>query len=265
MLRIRALYPSLSDTGKAVAEYVLNNPEPTLGQSIEQLAGEVRVSPASVVRFCQALGYSGFPQFKAALRVHLLAPDRRIYEAIEHGDAPDEVVRKVLAMAHQSIEDTAASLDIQQLEQAVEALLQAPRIELLARGFSSVSMAELAAHRLLNLGLSVSWQRQTMWQRQAAGLLRAGDVVLAISHSGENEEMLQDVRIAARRGAKTIFLGNYPESSVARACDIALITATWVQAPLRGEAVSSRIAQMSLLDCLYTLCVLAQSGDGEVT
>ena len=64
---IKALQPELRRSEAKVAAAVLQAPQQALSCSVAQLAQFAGVSPPTVVRFCRALGYSGFRAFKLAL------------------------------------------------------------------------------------------------------------------------------------------------------------------------------------------------------
>lgn len=59
---------SLSRHELDVLKYVYEHTESVLDLSIRELSERVSYSPATVLRFCKKLGYSGFAEFKYALR-----------------------------------------------------------------------------------------------------------------------------------------------------------------------------------------------------
>ena len=59
---------SLSRHELNVLKYVYEHTESVLDLSIRELSERVSYSPATVLRFCKKLGYSGFAEFKYALR-----------------------------------------------------------------------------------------------------------------------------------------------------------------------------------------------------
>ena len=84
-----------------------------------------------------------------------------------------------------------------------------------------------------------------------AALLDGRDVAIAISHSGRTLEIVQAAQVAGRAGATTIAITNNPKSPLARACDLVLVTAV-SESTFRSGAMASRIAQLAILDFLYT-------------
>ena len=61
LIRIRQRYPSLAQSDRRLAEFILANPENTRHLSSQQLAEASGVSQSSVVKFAQKMGYKGYP------------------------------------------------------------------------------------------------------------------------------------------------------------------------------------------------------------
>ena len=62
--------------------------------------------------------------------------------------------------------------------------------------------------------------------------------------------MIDALHIAGQRGATTIAVTNFNRSPLALACDVLLTTAAR-ETTFRSGSMASRIAQLSLIECLY--------------
>lgn len=83
------------------------------------------------------------------------------------------------------------------------------------------------------------------------GMINKGDVVIAISNSGETEEMLKFVPLLKRLGVKVISITGNADSNLARAADIALNAAVKEEAcPLGLSPTASTTAALALGDAL---------------
>ena len=58
---------NLRKSEQKVADYVLEHPNDVIHMRIVDLAAEANVSEPTVVRFCRALNYDGFQDFKLTL------------------------------------------------------------------------------------------------------------------------------------------------------------------------------------------------------
>jgi len=83
------------------------------------------------------------------------------------------------------------------------------------------------------------------------GMVRAEDVFLAISHSGESEELLAILPQLRRQGARLIAITGRPESALAREADVHLDAAVAREAcPLNLAPTASTTAALALGDAL---------------
>ncbi len=83
------------------------------------------------------------------------------------------------------------------------------------------------------------------------GMVTPGDVVLAISNSGESEELTALLPLLKRQGVLLLAMTGRPQSSLARHADIVLDCAVAVEAcPLNLAPTASTTAQMALGDAL---------------
>lgn len=70
---------SLNETEVHIYNYVLNNKEKVLDESIRELAQDAHVSTATIVRFCKKLGCEGFLELKYKLKESLTEEEHKEY------------------------------------------------------------------------------------------------------------------------------------------------------------------------------------------
>ncbi len=260
--RVSALYTSLNEAERKVADFVLNNPEAARGCSVIHLSDLSGVSETTVVRFCRAIGFKGYADFKLAL-VADLAPHREPLPDV-HGDVSPEddlptLVQKVLNMDVLAVASTKDLLDMAQFERAVEAIAQARRVAIFGVG-SSLPVCMDLQYRLQRCGINSLFSVDDHIQAINAALLEPGDVGLAVSYSGESRETIESVELAKEAGATTLCVTSFRRSPLTRLCDICLITSAgrtqWLD-----ETITARLVQLALFDAL---CVaLARRKQGE--
>jgi len=255
LVRIRQSLPTLRPAEARIAEVVLADPAAVVGKTITELAALVGTSQATVVRFCRAVGYAGYPEFRIDLAQ---ATSRRAVEQeranVAHGEIdPDDtlqdVVTKIAFHEARTIEETARMLDLDALEQVADAVAQAPRTDLFGVGSSGLTAQDLA-QKLQRIGLICFASPDPHVQLQSAALLGPGAVALGVSHSGLTVETNDALRIARARGATTVAVTNFPESPLVEHADVVLTT-TARETKFRSGALSSRIAQLAVVDFLF--------------
>jgi DNA-binding MurR/RpiR family transcriptional regulator len=118
--------------------------------SAARLAERAEVSPPTVLRFAQSLGYEGFTDLQVALRAELSAqsngPITRLPDAPPAGGLLDRLLQQARAQNERAVE-TLAALPSPALEAAVALLSDTGRTVHLHGGrFSHLLAAHLAAH-----------------------------------------------------------------------------------------------------------------------
>ena len=95
------------------------------------------------------------------------------------------------------------------------------------------------------------------------GMIAAGDVFIALSYSGETEELLTIVPVIKRQGARLISLTGNPQSSLGLAADAHLNVAVDKEAcPMGLAPTSSTTAALAMGDAL-AVALLDAKGFGE--
>lgn len=248
LLRLRSARELFKPAEAAVAEFVLARPERVLQMSVSEVARDSGVGEATVIRFCRAAGYKGYQEFKLRLAQDLVEPVEFIHENISFDDATQDLVQKVFQTNQKAVEDTQRAVDPRIVEVAAKALASARRVDIYGVGYSYFSALDLKL-KLVRFGLSADALGDPHLQLMAAVTLKRGDVAIGISHSGSTRDVVDALGPARKAGATTIAITNYSPSPLTRVADLVLLTAS-PESPLGGEVLTSRIAQLCVIDVL---------------
>lgn len=252
-VRIRALLPSLRPAEQRVAEHILRDPAGAPGLTITELARACGTSETTVIRFCRAIGFDGYPGLRIALATdagrEAGSDSRHVGGDISPTDSMDQVVQKVTWHDARAIEDTASQLHVDVLQRVVTAVADARRVDVYGVGASAFVALDLQ-QKLYRIGRHTFAWSDTHIMLTSAALLGQGDVAFAISHSGETLDTVDALNEAGEHGATTVALTNFPRSRLARAADLVLSTAAR-ETTFRSGATASRIAQLSVIDCVF--------------
>jgi RpiR family transcriptional regulator, carbohydrate utilization regulator len=246
--RLRVGYNALSEAEQRVGRFMEEHPDNFVRLAVRTLAEAIGVSEATIIRYCQSLGYAGLRELKLALATERATPLQLIHEDIRQGDSALRVAHKVLHADIQAIADTIAVLDHVALERSVALLSAAPRIEFYGVG-SSIPVVLDAYYRFLRIGIPTAAVTDPYIQIVSAAQLTTGAVAFAISHSGRSIETLNALQTARKAGATTLLLTSHANTAIGEHADIQLITA---DRDVTGhtESLARRIAQLSLIDAL---------------
>lgn len=251
VLRLRGLRPSLSPAEERVAAQVLRDPRAAASLTISELARAASTSETTVLRFCRRLGLAGYPQLRLALAEEGALPrDRRAPTSdISPKDTLDDVVAKVAFAETAAIEETAEQLDRAVLDAVAARVAGARRVEIYGHGASALVAADLQ-QKLHRIGRLASATADPHVALAGAAILGPDDVAIAVSHSGETRETIEELEAARAGGAYTVAVTNHPVAPLARAAD-AVLTTSAREPTIRAGATASRIAALFVVDCLY--------------
>lgn len=255
LARVRSLSPDLTGALRRVAEQVIADPPGAARATIVELAERSGTSPATVTRFCRALGFDGYADLRLGIAAETGLAARSagwtvdIGREIQPSDPLEHVLSQIMAADTQAMHETAARLDLRCVQRAAQAITQARRVDIYGASSSALVGAELqfCLHRI---GVAV-WS----WTDVHDGLASAAtldnrDVALGVSHTGQTRETIEILAEAGSRGATTVALTSDPASGLAEVADILLLTAAQAT-PFRPDALSARHPQLVVLDLLY--------------
>lgn len=253
--------PKLNGAAQKAAQYILNSPRESINLTVTELAVRAGVSEASIVRFAQAVGFSGFHALKIGLAEDLVSPMLLVHEDLTPEDTPASAMQKAMTAGMRSLEDTVRILQMPVLAAAIEALCGARNVELFASG-NSTPLAMDLNFRLTKIGLHSRFSLDPTMQEMYASLAGPEDVAVGISHTGSSKDTVYALELAKGRGARTICITNHSDSPLTRHGDFCLFTSTRVS-HFREEEMASNLATLALTEALYVgVCV--QRSDASV-
>jgi DNA-binding MurR/RpiR family transcriptional regulator len=253
LVRIRSLLPGLARAEQRVAKVVLDNPGSVARRSITEVADAAGTSETTVTRFCKAIGVGGYPELRIALAADTARTEVRAERDLGGEIGPDDdlahVVTKVTFADARAVEETADQLDVATLRQVVDVIAAAGRVDVYGVGASAFVALDLQ-QKLHRIGrVSFAWN-DTHIMLTSAAVLGSGDVAVGISHTGATTDTVEALRTARQHGATTVALTNFPRSPITEVADLVLTTAAR-ETTFRSGAMSSRIAQLTVIDCLF--------------
>lgn len=244
---IRGYYSSLSTSEKKVADYIMENSEGAVRMTLADVAKGSGVSDATALRFCRAIGYGGWLEFKIDLTK--ISPNKTAYilDDVEDDDSPGLIARKVFNNSMNALRDTLAVFDDTDFANAVKLLVEAEKIFIVGVGTSG-PMANEMRNRFMRLGGNCSVQTDSYLQIMEGSLLGPRDVVVIISQTGDSEDPRRTASLVKTRGCKTIVITGNTGSKLTDFADVVLLS---VSHETRIETIASRIAQYALIHSLY--------------
>ena len=250
---LQANYSSLRKSEKKIADYLQQHAQERLDFSITELARRLAVSETTVSRFCRVIGLRGFQDLKLSMAASSSPVEefKNIPPTIHEGDSTPEIGRKLSESLAGSIAKTQQSLNVEDMDKAIEAIARARQIYLYGIGGSAV-IAQAAHHLFTKAGLNCVIYTDGYMQTVSASMLKPKTVAVGVSNTGITKHVVDAVKIAAKKGAITISVTSDRESDLARASKICLTSPVeYMDTPLYGGAIDAKVCQLYLVDLLY--------------
>ena len=255
---VRAALPDLRKSDAKVAAAILAEPFGVLESTISQMAERAGVSQPTVIRFCVAIGFSGFQEFKLRL-AHSLALGRpATHSVILESDSPGGVADKIFDYTLTSLDWARQHLDRDALGRAVAVLSQARSIEFFGFGASGI-VAMDGQQKFPLFGVPCRAQSDSHQQIMTASMMQPGDVAVVISNTGSNRQVAEAAQAVRDSGAQLIGIVG-AEGIVSALCDVTLIVETLDNTSVYTPTIS-RIAALVVIDILSTAVAMRRGGD----
>jgi DNA-binding MurR/RpiR family transcriptional regulator len=252
LIRISEIIDNLSPSERKIAEYVLKNSKEISSLSIRELSENSGSSKTSVVRLCKMLGYSGYKDFRIMIArdtVNINTEDE-MYTDIKPKDGLSTIIPNISYNNKKAIDNTMKVLSYESVQAAVNVIIKANKLDFYGVGASYIIALD-AYQKFTRIDKNVRISQDPHMQVQFASTLKKGDVAVAISYSGETKDTFDSIRIAKEAGAITICITKFGNSTISDFCDIKLFVSS-PEITFRSGATSSRIAQLNIIDILFT-------------
>ncbi|MFJ8244742.1 MurR/RpiR family transcriptional regulator [Peribacillus asahii] len=237
----------MSKSHVKIATYILENQTTVPFLTVGKLAKMAGVSDATVVRFATSLGYSGYPEMQqymqSSVQQQLTTTDRlkmsqKVYNRENSG------VYEVFQDDIANIKSTMEKLDEAEFYKAVECLLQARRVYVIANR-SAISLGVFLQYYLQIILNNVEMLQSLEASSEKLYNLSEEDVVIGVSFSRYTKSTVQMFSFAKEKNAKTIAITDNLLSPLIPYADIPLTASS--QMP---SFIDSFVAPLSLINAL---------------
>jgi DNA-binding MurR/RpiR family transcriptional regulator len=253
---ITSSFSGLTKKRREVARFVLDNEYFIAFASVAEVAQKAGVSTATVVRFCQALGYEGYPHLQAAIRQtfpRFTTTVQRLEARLTSRLPESDLLARVCATDIENIKHTMELVDTETFEAAVTEICRATSVLVVGEGLSAPP-ALFFAHSLKVMGFPV--QIVTTGGEPLSlelSMLRPSDLLVGMSFWRHFRETVEAMSWAKEIGVKRIAITDSEVSPLAQLADYVFM------ASVDGVAHSSSpIAFISLINALVAALSLRE-------
>jgi DNA-binding MurR/RpiR family transcriptional regulator len=227
--RIARAYPDLSKQLQRIARFALEKPHDLALGTVAAVASATEVQPSAMIRFANALGYSGFSEMQQVFRGHLVERSASYRERIDLLRSQQlNGQRAPAGVLHQLVGDSVAELG--RLEEAIREADMRAAVKLLAGAQRIHVLAQRRAFPVANYLAYALGQLElkTHLLDGAGGMLAENlravdrqDVLVVASFRNYSPEVIAAAQACSARGVPVLAITDGPLSplvGVARVC-----------------------------------------------
>ncbi|HEY3983406.1 MurR/RpiR family transcriptional regulator [Cedecea sp.] len=257
-LKLREVNDGLSAKERGVAAYIIANKQSLKNMSIQTLAKANEVSTTTILRLCHKLGYQGFSDLKIDLMTSSGAKHHEsvLQEDINIDDSLEAVNAKIHLIEKSSIDETHAMMNPEQLKRACKLIRESHKIAIYGAGSSGLVGKELE-YQLIKIKKDVSCHLDYSIQFNIVNTLDQDDLLIIISHSGDNHEAVKLLTLAQQLGVPSIAITRMGQSRVSALAGLILHTIS-TESISRLIPIRSKMSQLSVINMLVTNLFIQQ-------
>lgn len=234
---IESYYDKFTSVERVAADFFLSCPQDR-DFSSKEVANDLFISEASLSRFSQKCGFSGYRQF--------------LFFYLDNSNKErdfDALTRQVLN-SYQKVLDTSYNIiDNDQMVRIATMLDYYDRVYVYGIGSSAVVAQEFKL-RFMRLGLDVDYLADTHEIQMNITRVNPQSLVIGISLSGRTEEVVFGLKEAHRKGAKTIMLSSLDIPEYRDYYDELVLTGGLKNLAI-SDKISPQVPPLILIDVIY--------------
>ncbi|MDN3139615.1 MurR/RpiR family transcriptional regulator [Enterococcus faecalis] len=244
-----------TDNEKNISKFVLKNLEQIPNMSAEELGKLTYTSKATVVRFSQKLGLSGFYEFKLHLIAELNQNSRvnnlLANEPITDSSTYEDIINTVPILYDKVLTNTKLSFNKNTMQRINNFLLHADGIEIYGTGISYY-LAQAAAFKIETLGFDCS-AYESINTYALAAKHKKKTLSLVISFTGSNQTAKQIAKYLKKASNNYVIGILGPHNEAIKECCDDIIEIPNRDSILSLDVINSFIAANYVLDCLFAM------------
>lgn len=220
--RIRRERSKMSKSFTRLADFLLDSYVEAAFMTASELAHTLNLDAATVVRFSQFIGYTGYPQLQREIRAKVKTDLLIRPKQAEVADSTPGIVVKAMGDLVLALEQTRITLDTDAVERLVERIGEVRRVVVLAEGpaqptaYSFVNYLELGGFPVYIARSGIADLARTI------NTATSQDLLLAMEVAGQSPYIARALGEAQAKGIPTAAIVGSSSLASARSADIVL-------------------------------------------
>ena len=214
--RIKNKFAELPKNQRKIANYFVDNFDKVSFLTVQDISMATGASVASVVRFAQRIGFSGFSELREAisdsLQNHLSNPQN--FSLFDRGNAEKDILTSVAKLDIQNINDTLSIIEREVFDGAIKMILNSDRVFTAGLGISYL-LAEILAYQLTQVAVdATAFKNNYCPFSEQIPLLNKKDLIIMFSFPPYSKDTIEAAKIASEKKINVIAITNKEASPI---------------------------------------------------
>jgi len=248
---LREKMDGMPKKAKRVVEYLLSNMREAAFKSIGEVADELAVSKAQLVRVARMLGFEGYSDLKEVLQQAILEqvnPAAMLTKVLKNRhDLPNQM----LQVEHANLEGTWKQLEPEKVSAFCDIISNSVITYCMGWGISSL-VAESLYMRLRVMGIrSILLKRSSLTLQEQTRSVSPDDVVVICELPSFVLEVTESVVLAKEQGSKIITITDSPAAPICKYSDLQFFVSA--ASPMFGSSILGPLFLVHLLSSVLAV------------
>lgn len=220
--RIRENYEDLTPGFRKLADFIMNNTLDVAFLTATELSRRVGVDPATVVRFAQELGYSGYRELSREIKRYVRDRVTASYRKVGEAETTEALLQGLVENASQNMQHFVTT-DLASVVEAVEILKEANHIWCTGE-FTGHDIASFLAKTFMTYGQpATAFEPSMVSTATTLTRMQPGDALITFAGTDASVDAGYAVRLAGDQGVRTITITGSGVALPAREAEVSII------------------------------------------
>jgi len=214
--KIQNKFEELPKNQRKIANYFVENFDKVSFLTVQDISLATGASVASVVRFAQRIGFSGFSELREAiadsLQNHL--SNMQNFSLFDKRKIEKDILTSVANLDIKNINDTLSIIEREVFDSAINIILNSDRVFTVGLGISYL-LAEILAYQLTQVSVdATAFKNNYCPFSEQIPLLNKKDLIIMFSFPPYSKDTIEAAKIASEKKIKLIAITNKEASPI---------------------------------------------------
>lgn len=223
--QIRKNYENLTPGFRKLADFIMNHTLDAAFLTVTEISRRVGVDPATVVRFAQEIGYSGYRELSREIKRYVRDQVTTTYRTGTETESEEALVHQLVNTTRKNLADFATT-DTEKLAEALRIIKQASKVWISGEG-PVLALAQFLARMLQIAGIKTeAFMPDMMSTMTTLSKMQSGEALVTLVISTPSLETGQLMRLVREKGLHTITITDNPLCAPAQTSELVVVVPT---------------------------------------